>query len=285
MASDYEPPAAEYAEFVDAINRDCAAQAARLRNATPDEAWLIANDPRESQSARMEALLILFRNRDARISELQLSLLDDPDPHLWQSICHTYRLDHPGIRAALLRKMSDPDCEAAGNAAITLARGHELAVIPQLEEWLRSDIREFRCVALGALQTFRSSPADTILADLWKSDWGDREDRIALAMTLSENGNLEARQLLAGIAETAQGEWATACATSIYLVDRPAGLELMAGILDHGDLEARQPMVSQISTLAGGLPHAYTYDGLAESRLWVEQQLSDITTPKSDLGE
>ena len=47
----------------------------------------------------------------------------------------------------------------------------------------------------------------------------------------------------------------------------------MLGILDTGDLEAQQSLVSQIWNLTS-LPHAFTADGVHEARAWIESQLA-----------
>ena len=49
----------------------------------------------------------------------------------------------------------------------------------------------------------------------------------------------------------------------------------MRHILDQGEQEAMQDMVSQIAGFAD-LTHAYTADGIHEARVWVSQQLEEV---------
>lgn len=278
---EYEAPDPKYAEFVDRVNRECREEAARLERATPDEACLIATDSTESQAARMNAMCILFRHRDPRVPDIQLRLLDDPNQDLWKAISHTYRTDSPELRAALYQRLHAQDPDTACHAAIMLARFQDGSILPTVQPWLQNTDREWRNAAMGTLKHFKSPAGMQVLTALWNTDWGDDEDRLVLALNLVEAGHVPARENVTTVATAAKGAWSVACATQIYFVDPRSGLQLMLHIFDSGDLEAKQNMVGQVSSLGSHLPHAYTYDGLAEARLWVEQQLASLDSGES----
>ena len=48
----------------------------------------------------------------------------------------------------------------------------------------------------------------------------------------------------------------------------------MKWILDHGDSEALHSLVMHAWNMAH-LPHAFTPDGIHETRLWIERQLQE----------
>ena len=279
MTADYEAPDPQIAEFVDRMNQEGHKQSARLKDATPDQAWLIAIDSTESQAARMEALSILFRHRDPRVSALQLQLLDDPDQQIWKSIFSTYRTDSSQLRSALHQRVLASDVQTASYAAIILARFNDESLLPVIQPWLHATEREWRIAAIASLGHFKSAGAQSILTTLWNDGWGDEEDRRDLATKLTAAGNLAAREHLTSVATAANDSWSVACATQIYFVDPRAGLKLMLHIFESGDLEAKQGIVGQVSSLLGHLPHVYTYDGLVEARQRVEQELASLDNP------
>ncbi|MDB5338426.1 MAG: hypothetical protein JWN70_4045 [Planctomycetaceae bacterium] len=258
------------------MNQECRDQSVRLKYATPDQAWLIATNSGESQGARMEALLILLRHRDPRIPELQLQLLDDADQQIWKSVDHTYNADRPEIRSALHQRLRDSDVETAVHAGMILARFNDQSIIPVFEAWLHDPERERRTAALAVLGHFKSPITTSLLTALWTDGWGDEENRLDLATKLTEAGHLAAREHVTSVAMAATGCWSVACATVVYFVDPRTGLKLMLHVLDSGDLEAKQGMVGQASSLFGRMPHAYTYDGLVEARQRVEQELASL---------
>ena len=87
-------------------------------------------------------------------------------------------------------------------------------------------------------------------------------------------GDKSGTAILETTARAARGTWSVFAATTIYFHDSRRGLETMLGILDRGDLEAQQSLVSQIWNRTN-LPHAFTADGIHGARAWIESQLAD----------
>jgi hypothetical protein len=95
---------------------------------------------------------------------------------------------------------------------------------------------------------------------------------LVLAAALLDLGDKSGSAFLEATARAARGAWSVFAATTIYFHDSHLGLEFMLGILNTGDLDAQQSLVSQIWNLTS-LPHAFTADGIHEARAWIESQL------------
>ena len=103
----------------------------------------------------------------------------------------------------------------------------------------------------------------------------DDEDRVMLAVGLLGLGDRLGWAFLVDFARRADHYSACWAAETILEHDPALGLDLMLHILDHGTtFRVRWGMVEKIAA-AAGLPHVWTVDGLAEARLWVEQQRLD----------
>lgn len=99
-----------------------------------------------------------------------------------------------------------------------------------------------------------------------------------LAVALTRLGDRRGWPGLVETARRADSAWSVVSATHIGFSDPALGLGLMRHILDHGSLEAKQAMVSQIWNFAH-VPHAFTADGIHEARLWVEERLQQPGGP------
>ena len=271
MTNAYEAPAPEIAEFVHRTNAECDRQADRLRDAPPDELKRVVRDRSESTAARGNALLSLMRVRDPELTDLILELFDDPDQDLWRmAICGAKRSD-PRVREKLRNLLDDPDDRNWSEAAVTLARTGEHSLQDRFAAWLETGDEPHRNVAIECLKSLKTPASQAVLENYWSRGAGDDETRLVAAAALLDLGNPCGRESLEAEAQRGRGSWSVFAATSVYIVEPSRGLPLMLHILDHGDLAARQAMVSQIWNFAH-LPHAFTADGLAETRVWVESQ-------------
>jgi hypothetical protein len=115
----------------------------------------------------------------------------------------------------------------------------------------------------------------TLLREAWDAGGRDEADRVMLAAGLLGFGDRVGWTLLVEVSRKADHYSACWAAETIMKHDRALGLDLMCHILDHGTtFQVRWGMVERIA-IAADLPHLWTADGLAEARLWVEQQSLD----------
>ena len=275
--ADYQPPPPEVAEYVYEANAECERQRQRLEGASAQTAWTIATNRGESTAARMEAILVLARKRDPRMTELILSLFDDPDTDVWSGVIRSFHPDDPRIRERLRERAQSEDIGAAAEALCVLAMMKDECALTVCRDWL-TGAQGQRNAAVEALRILGSGEAKKLLESRWDEELPSDEDRHALAFALVQFGHPSAIVHAQRRAELADDDWAVAAATSIYISDKPTGLRLMRKILDEGQLAARQGMVGQISSLAGHLLHEYTADGIYEARLWVEKQIEALPT-------
>lgn len=273
MTATYEAPDPKIAEIVHRTNAECDRQQERLESASVAELKAVLRDRTESTAARGAAYSSLLKARAADLADLQLELLDDPDQKLWRMAALCLNLRDPRILAKLQQFLDDDNEDRWSTAAVALSRKSDETLLPRFAEWLRHGDRPHQNVAVQCLRLHKSETAKTVLRDVWTSGGWDQELRLVIAAALLDLGDDGGKSLLADAARQGAGSWSVFAATSIYLARREEGLEWMLHVLDHGDLEARQAMVNQIWNFAH-LPHAFTADGCAEARLWVEQQLS-----------
>ncbi|MBO0700969.1 MAG: HEAT repeat domain-containing protein, partial [Zavarzinella sp.] len=250
-------------------------QRRRQAGASADRLRAVARDAGEPEAARAEALLGLVLARDPELPVILLGLFADPNPNpaLWRLVVRSQRPADPRVIDHLRRLLDEPDPGNWSEAAMALARLKDPAVLPRLEDWLRAGDRPHRNAAVQCLKAFDAPTARTLLRARWDGGPGDEEDRLVLAAILLDLGDPSGATFLEQTARAAKGDWAVFAATAIYLHDPRRGLGLMLGILDAGDLEARQGLVSQVWNLTD-LPHAFTADGVHEARAWVEAQLA-----------
>jgi hypothetical protein len=272
MPVDYVAPDPAVAEFVYRNEQESEQQCRRLRDVSSDLLKAIARDHNESELARANALLLLLMRRDPAMPEILLELLEDPDQRLWHTLIRSYRPDDQRVRERLRRFLDDVDERSWSEAASALARLQDRTLLPRLEKWLRAGDRPHRNVAIACLKALDLPEARFLLLDFWDRSLGDQEDRLVMARALLDLDDLRGVEVLESAARACKGSWSVFAATSIYTHDSRRGLELMLGILDAGDLEAQQSLVSQIWNFTR-MPHAITADGIHEARVWIESQL------------
>lgn len=275
MTDVYQAPDPEIAEFVHRTDAECDRQSERLEHASVEELKAVARNRGESNAARGVALLNLIGARDPEFTEILLELFDDPDQDLWRMAIVGARRDDPRIRAKLQSKLDDEDDQNWSEAAVALARRKDESLLPRFVAWLETGDESHRNVAVECLKFLKTPAAQAALQSFWDRGVGDDEIRLDVAAALFDLGDPRGRSLLDSVAQRGKGSWSVFAATSVYVVQPRDGLMLMLRILDHGDLEARQAMVNQIWNFAH-LPHAFTVDGLAEARVWVERQLNEV---------
>lgn len=283
MPVNYVAPDPAVAELVYRNQQESEQQHRRLRDMSSDLLKVVARDSLEPEAARAQALLFLLVRRDPEMPGILLELFEDPDQRLWRSVIRAYRPDDPRIKERLRRFVDEAQGQSWAAAALALARLRDRALLPRLEDWLRAGDRPHRNVAIECLKALDAPEARAALRDHWDRGPGDDEDRLVLAAALLSLGDPSGAALLDATARGAHGSWSVFAATSIYWHDSCRGLEFMRGILNTGDLEAQQSLVSQIWNLTS-LPHAFTADGVHEARAWIESQLAREGRPSSGQG-
>ena len=283
MSNSYEAPDPEDAASVHRTSIEFDRQSQRLEHASADELKVVVRNRAESNAARRTALLGLMVARDPELTDLVLELFDDPDQELWRTAIVGARLTDPRIRAKLQNLLDDPDDANWSKAAVTLARAGEVGLLPRFVAWLEVGDEPHRNVAVECLKSLKNPSARLALENRWESGEGDDEIRLVVAAALLDFGDQRGRGLLDSVARSGDGSGSVFAATSIYITQPRDGLTHMLHILDNGSLEAKQDMVCQIWNFAH-LPHAFTADGLAEARVWVEEQLRHPQFPPSGLG-
>jgi hypothetical protein len=260
----------------------------RLKDAPIERIKRVLHGARESPEARHYALgVLLKRHQGPEMTEALLRLFDDPMPELWQSAITSYCLNgslrphvpsdawidpDPRVLERLREMLDERGGRAWSDAACALARVRDEAILPRALEWLDRGDEPHRNVAIECLVQIGHDDALRHLADAWEAGGRDEADRIVLAVALLRRGDRRGWPGLVEIARRADSAWYVVSATHIGFSDPALGLGLMLHILDHGSLEARRSMVSQIWNFAH-LPHAFTADGIHEARLWVEERL------------
>ncbi|MEQ9410870.1 MAG: hypothetical protein RIK87_24370 [Fuerstiella sp.] len=272
--AEYQARSPEVAAFVHRKNAECEAQRKRLADASADDAWQIAMDTTESDAARLESILVLIRNHDDRLSDLVLSLFDEPDLTVWRSVIRSFHPDCPGIRERLreFAKHHDDDAIAA-EALCVLAQMNDASTVSICQDWLTRG-QSSRNAAVETLRLLGGDASMKILEQRWADAGLTDEDRNTLALALTHFQHRDASNHVLDLARTGTCSWSVAAATTLYLCTPSTGLRCMMDILDTGTPDARRAMVHQISSLAGHLTHEYTADGIHEARLWVETQLA-----------
>jgi HEAT repeat protein len=273
MSTEYAAPDPAVAELVYRSEQESEREHRRLKDTSSDRLKAVVRDHREPEAARGNALLFLLTRRDPEMPTILLELFDDPNQNLWRSVIRAYRPDEPRIKEKLRRFLDDAHEQSWSGAALALARLQDSTILPRLQTWLLAGDRPHRNVAVQCLKAIDVPGAHALLRSGWDHGFADEEDRLVLAAALLDIGDLRGLAGLEAAARAAKGAWSVFAATSIYCHRSRRGLELMLGIIDDGDLEAQQSLVSQVWNFAK-LPHAFTADGIHEARAWVESQLN-----------
>ena len=267
----YLPPPPEVAEHVYRMNLEITAQQKRLQGATLDEAWRIATDTSESHLLRSMAISILFRKKDPRTLDIVLSLFEEDNGHLWRSIIRSIHPDDPRLCQRLREKAQSLNVEDAALALMTLAKMGDESVLSICKDWLARS-QDQRHAAMAALQILNSEEAHQLLQSRWNDPVATDEDRHVLAASLIEYDDENALRYTEAVAARADNVWSVMAATTLYCHRKSSGLTWMRHILTNGTVEAKQAMVGQISSLASGLPHEFTANGIDEAIGWLDQQ-------------
>jgi hypothetical protein len=271
MRTDYVAPDPTVAELVYRSAQESERQHERLKDESSDVLKTVARDRGEPETARANALFFLLMRRDPEMPAILLELFDDPNPNLWQTVIGSYRPKDQRVQEKLHGFLNATNERSWSEAALALARLQDQSLLPYLEDWLRAGDQPHRNVAIECLKVIKLPEAHSLLHDFWERGLGDEEDRYVLAAALLALDDKRGLPTLEATAHAAQGSWSVFAATTIYLHDAHRGLELMLNIINRGDLEAQQSLVSQIWNLTD-LPHAFTADGIHEARLWIESQ-------------
>jgi hypothetical protein len=271
MSIDYEAPDPAIAEFVHRCDVESEQQLKRLKDASVEELIRVVQDRGESTTARGTALLGLMSARAPEMNDLLLELFEEPDQDVWRMGITGARVSDPRIRDKLYKLLDDPDDANWSWAALMLARAGEDSLLSHFVAWLEEGDEGHRNVAVDCLKVLKGQSGVGALQDYWDRGKGDGEIRLVVAAALLDCGDQRGQALLNDVARHSDGGLSVFAATSIYAVHPREGLAHMLHILDNGNLESRQSMVNQIWNFAR-LPHAFTADGLAEARVWVESQ-------------
>jgi hypothetical protein len=285
--STYIPPDPAVVEAVHRRNRDSREQYQRLKDAPVSLLRRILIDRAAPTEARGNALGILLQRKDAAVPELLPELFEDPElGH--QAIRHCPLTDagfaaFPGCQrdpkvVERVRGLLDHARDRIWScAALALARAKDETLRPRLLNWFHKGDQGHRNVAIEALIELDAAEAAGVFRESWQSGGRDDEDRLVLAGALLRLGDTRALDFLEAATQRAEGAWAVFAATSITEYDAVWGFRLMQWILDHGDSESLSSLVMHAWNMAH-LPHAFTADGIHETRLWVEHLLQEHET-------
>lgn len=272
----YVPPPPDVAERIYRETRDSEEQRCRLEAASSEELKRVLLDRAESAAARSNAELLLLLRREPAMGELLPQLWEDP-------VLGRLAVQHCPLTDAAtverLRALLD-HANLWSEASLRLARHRDEAIRPRLLEWWHSGDEAHRYVAIQALMVLDAATAGQLLRVRFDPAAAD-DTNIVWAAFLFQLGDARGLPLLQATAERATGARAVFAATALADYDALLGACLLLRIIDQGDLEARQHLVSHVWNRAD-LPHAFTADGIHEARAWIEQQICEAQAEKSE---
>jgi len=277
--SDYVPPDTSVAEKVRLIEAETEAERRWFEHVASEQLQQILHDRARPAATRQNAFGVLavrlrespeFREGLARLLE---PLLEDPDPEVAQTAVRYCPLSSEQARDKVRRLLDSPHQGLRGEAAVSLARIGDAGILERLLAWLGAEDEAEQNLAVEGLVMLNTPEARTALENAWHQGGRKRGDRVVLSVALLRLGDMRGLPLLETVAEEGRGAWSVTAATWLYYHQPARGLRMMLGILDQGDMEARQSMVMQISNLTR-LPHVFTAEGLAEARSWVKRQMA-----------
>jgi hypothetical protein len=276
--SEYVPLDPAVADKVHQSVRESREQYQRLEHAPAERLKQIVRDPAERAAARGNALLILFVRRDAEVPDILPELFEDPD--LGHMAIHHCPLADPRVVAKLRALLDHPRDGTWSEAAVALAKAKDVVVRTRLLDWFHTGDEGHRNVAIEGLIQLGAPDTAELFGESWTSGGRGEEDCLVLAAALLRLNDARGLESLTAAAQKAKGAWAVFAATAIADYDEACGYRLMLWILDKGDLQAKRALVSHAWNMAR-LPHAFTADGIHETRLWIEQQLKS-TRPENE---
>jgi hypothetical protein len=282
--SDFIPPDAAVAEWVDKQRRAEKALERRLRDASPEQLEQLARDANEPAEVRISALSRLVDpfGRSAvvpehrELADMLLGFLADLDPEMRRMALHLSRhfWPNPRVKERVRCLLDDAEIHVRAEAAMVLAMKHDAAVLPYLLAWFHGDDQPHRNVAMQGFRWVNTPEARHVLRESYEQGGRGKEDRIGLATALLWAGDPCGVPFLEEVAHRAKGIWSVVAVSALYGSYRAKCLKLMRWVLDRGDQEAKRGMVSQIYTFScHQLIHAFTADGIHEARCWIDHQM------------
>ncbi|WP_165245400.1 hypothetical protein [Paludisphaera soli] len=248
-----------------------------------DDASLLATlrDPSAPAEGRRMALIAALGRRVLEDSSLLLALIDDPDPELAEIAIRHAPAEVAAIGEKLRSLLDHPDEFRWSAAAVRLAVTKDEALVARFHEWFRHGDQGRRNVAFFGLTNgvlLDEGERLAFLREAWNCG-GPDDHRTMLAVGLLQAGDRVGWSFLVDQARRADDDSACWAAQVVHEHDPALGLELMAHILDHGaSFRVRWGLVEKMAQVAD-LPHVWTADGLAEARLWVDQQREALNLP------
>ena len=273
--SEYIPPDPPVAHKVHRRDRESHQEYQRLEHAPAERLKEIVRNSAERRAARAQALLILAMRRDPEIQDILPELFEDPD--LGHSAIRHFPSADPKVVARLRGLLDHPRDDTWSEAAIALARAKDEVVRTRLLDWFHTGDEGHRNVAIEGLTLLAAPGTTELFGDSWAKGGRGEEDCLVLAAALLRLNDTRGQESLTAAAQKAEGLWSVFAATAIERYDAARGYRLMLWIVDRGDLQARRALVSHAWNMAR-LPHAFTADGIHETRLWIEQQLQKHET-------
>ena len=289
--SDYVPPDPTIAEVVHQRKQELQHILSRLQSLSDEDLRAVVHHDDNAMTRQVALGLLCGKlaekpDRDPEKSDRQLvdlcsDLLDDADPEIArQAIRHCPLVEAQHIEK--VRRAMDcdhPQVHAA--AAVALAKVQDPTVLARLLEWFHGDDDGYRNAAIESLRALNTDDARQVLADSYESGGRNEMDKLILACALLRISDLRGVPFLESLAHRAKGTAAALAATSLYAANMSnESLRRMLLILDNGDNEARQHLVSQICYGWQRSPHAYAVDGIHEARHWLQRKLaSEDKTP------
>jgi hypothetical protein len=282
--STYAPPDPTAVDALYHSNRESKEQFQRLKDSPADLLRQVLTDRAAPVEARANALGILLQRRHSGVIEILPDLFEDPE--LGHQAIRYYPLTgsaaaaFPGCKRDAnarerIRSFLDHASDRVWSAAaMALARAKDHELLPRLLDWFHKGDQGHRNVAIEGLIELDAADAARLFRESWENGGRDKEDQLVLGRALLRLGDTCALDLMEDAARRAEGSWSVFAATSIAGHDGARGLRLMLWVLDHGDAEALSSLVMHAWNVAR-LPHAFTVDGIHETRLWVEQQMND----------
>jgi hypothetical protein len=272
MMNRYVPPEPAVVEQIYEADRESREQFQILEPLDSAHLRQVMVDCAQSAAARGNALGILLQRRDPNVFELLPALFEDKE--LGRMAIRYCRLNDRNTVDQLRRLLDHPRDHIWSSAALALARARDDGSRPRLLDWFHNGDEGHRNVAIQALIDLDGAASAELFQKSWEEGGRDEADRLVLAGALLRLGETGALTFLEDAARHAKGAWAVFAATSVAQHDPGRGFRLMQWLLDHGDSEALEALVMHAWNMAR-LPHAFTADGVHETRLWIEQQLQE----------
>jgi hypothetical protein len=269
---EYIPPDPAWGEMVRKSDQESDEQRQRLENEPSDNLRAVMLDTNETEAARGNALGLLLMRTDPQTQQLLPPLFEDAKiGHLAIRYCHP---DNQAGVKRLRSLLTSSNQRTRTMAAIALANAKDNSVKPVMLAWFSGQDQGDRNVAMQALTELDEPAALELFRQSWEA--GDRkdslEDRLCLAERMLNLGDNRGMKLLATVGREAKGAWSSFAGFTLLSHDPTLACEVLLHILDDGDEEAKQSVVSQVWNFERN-PNAFNAEGLHEARQWIERQV------------